>query len=376
MEYRTLGRTGYKISTIGLGTEYLHGKNAETVSSTIKYAIMNGVNYFDLVFSFEEYLDHLSGLFCDDRASVCLTGHLGSTVKNNQYLADKDPVRSIYYFERFLRKLNLEAVDILFLHCCDSEKDYQYVMSDSGILNTAEELQKEGKAKYIGFSGHTVSTAMKAVKSGMIDVLMFPVHLAANAVTGKRDLLNACIKNNVGLIGMKPFAGGKLLQSDGSVNLETYQIGDTKSFNLERTKKATSTRCISYVLAQPGVSATVPGCGNVYELADCLTYFSASNEDKDFSDLVLDCRQFVLNECVYCNHCLPCPVGIDIGQVNRLYDLYENGSVSKKNIAVLYNQLNINASSCTQCGLCEKRCFFDVKGIDIMKKAANKMEAL
>jgi aryl-alcohol dehydrogenase-like predicted oxidoreductase len=59
IEYRKLGKTGLKVSEIGLGTEYLNQQPRRIVTSVVQQAIEQGVNYFDIVFSFPRYLDNL-----------------------------------------------------------------------------------------------------------------------------------------------------------------------------------------------------------------------------------------------------------------------------------------------------------------------------
>ena len=106
MEYRTLGRTGLEVSVIGLGTEYLPGQLGEAVGSVIREAIEQGVNYFDLVFSFPDYLDNLGSALQGHRECVVLTGHLGSTEQNGQYRKSRNPKKSEQVFRELLTRLN------------------------------------------------------------------------------------------------------------------------------------------------------------------------------------------------------------------------------------------------------------------------------
>ena len=91
MRYTTLGRTGMETSVIGIGLEHLLGQPRETVVSTIRQAIENGVTYFDVVYSMRDYLDDVAAGFREYaplpsyRDRVLLTGHLGSTEKDGQY---------------------------------------------------------------------------------------------------------------------------------------------------------------------------------------------------------------------------------------------------------------------------------------------------
>jgi predicted aldo/keto reductase-like oxidoreductase len=217
------------------------------------------------------------------------------------------------------------------------------------------ELKAAGKACFLAFSGHTPSTAQQAVASGQIDVLMYPIGLAGHAAPGKRELLQTCVARNVGLVAMKPYGGGKLLQGKGTISVNRYLSGGG-TYKVKKTVPITPVKCLSYVLSQTGVSTVVPGCSNMEHLADALAYCTAAAEERDFSEIVVDFQQYVKGECVYCNHCLPCPAQIDIGQTIRLYEMAQQGYDAHP----AYEAMPANASHCTQCGDCEARCPFGV----------------
>lgn len=74
-----------------------------------------------------------------------------------------------------------------------------------------------------------------------------------------------------------------------------------------------------------------------------------------------------VGRCVYCNHCKPCPAGIDIGLVNKYYDLARNGDPMA---AEHYRGLALHAEDCIQCGHCNRRCPFQVDQMARMKEIA------
>jgi predicted aldo/keto reductase-like oxidoreductase len=99
-------------------------------------------------------------------------------------------------------------------------------------------------------------------------------------------------------------------------------------------------------------------------LHSVLQYIDAPPEEKDFSSIITSFKEYTPGECVYCNHCLPCPSYIDIGAVIRLLDTYGTESVQHE-----YNTLSAKASDCTECGACVERCPFEVDVLSKMKKA-------
>jgi len=243
MQFRKLGSTGLDVGVIGLGTEYLNGQPREAVVSVVREAIARGVNYLDVLFSLPEYLDNLGAALQGCRERVILTGHLGSAVKDDQYCKTRSVRNGETAFQRVLSRLGTDYVDVLFLHNCDSQKEYERLTGPDGLLDLAVRLRQEGKAHFIGFSGHTVSTAQQAVESGQVDVLMFPINIAANAVPGKKDLFRVCVAHGVGLVAMKPFAGGKLLQKERTVRVARYQMGGMRSSSRSRRPSPRYSAC-------------------------------------------------------------------------------------------------------------------------------------
>ena len=72
--------------------------------------------------------------------------------------------------------------------------------------------------------------------------------------------------------------------------------------------------------------------------------------------------------CVYCNHCQPCPAGLDVGLINKYYDLAKAGDDLAKDH---YAHLERKASDCITCGHCDSRCPFHVNQSQRMKEIAN-----
>ena len=228
-------------------------------------------------------------------------------------------------------------------------------------------------------SSHDVPVSLKAVNSGHIDVLMFPVNPAFDTLPGdinvnalgkdssynqmgeagnkpileRKELYHACAIYGVGIVAMKPYAAGLL-------------------FNKKNPSKIvlSPAQCINYALSQPGACTVVPGCKNVEEMKAALAFLDATDEEKDYSSIDTNSFWKLKGSCVYCNHCLPCPVGIDIGTVTRITDTAEYET--NDNTISEYGALSTKASDCTECGVCVERCPFGVDVIGNMTRAARR----
>ena len=364
MDYRRLGRTNEQVSVISLGTEYLIDLPAEHVSSVVDRAIVAGVNYFDVFWAKPEFRTIMGGAVEKYREKILLAAHLGATHQDGQYEKVRDSRTASIFFEDFLERYKTDYADVLFLHNSDGRDDYNEIMKPGGLKDLALDYKKSGKTRYIGFSGHTPETAIDMVKSGVIDVLMYSVNIAGHAVPGKQELLQACVEHDVGLIAMKIFAGGKLLEEWNSTEINTSQLGGAER-NLEWKEPLSPAKGIHYALSQIGVTAVVPGCKNVAELEADLAYLEATDEEKGYAAALKDIKQFEEGECVYCNHCLPCPQSIDIGATIRSLE------TGKKE---LYADLAVPASACIECADCESRCPFGVEVIPKMQQAVELFE--
>jgi predicted aldo/keto reductase-like oxidoreductase len=153
---------------------------------------------------------------------------------------------------------------------------------------------------------------------------------------------------------MKPFAAGNILKG--------HEGG-----RLEGLIALTPVQAISYVLSFPQVACPVPGFSSVEEMEQALEYLSASEEEKDFSQIGNSLVGRFNNRCMYCNHCQPCPEKIDIGEVTKLADMAEHGMTEE--LKLRYAALEQDASKCIQCGACSRRCPFDIDAMANMMRA-------
>ncbi|NIQ05653.1 MAG: hypothetical protein GWO20_07975 [Candidatus Korarchaeota archaeon] len=370
MQYHQIQNTGITISEIGLGTEYLSKEAKDTVISVVRTAIENGVNYIDLVFNVSGFLGYLGEALEGYREDVLLATHIGSSEKNGKYRKTRDVVECEKQFYETLSQLNTSYTDVANIHYVRNEKEYKEIARPDGILHLALRLKEEGKAKAICISTHEPSVGMRAVESGKFDLVMVQVNMSNNTMPGRDKLLATCSKENVGVIAMKPFAGGKLLQRNRTVRIAQYQRGGD-ALKKKIPPNITPVQCLSYVLSQIGVVSTVPGVKSVTELDETLHYLNATNEEKDYSSVIHEFGEYISGQCVYCNHCLPCPSDINIGRINRLIDTFQENNPKSMHE---YQALSAHASDCIQCGKCVERCPFDVDVLSRMRKAIELFE--
>lgn len=368
MEFRNLGNTGLRVGALGMGTEYLIDRPKQRVLDMVARAVEAGINYFDVFWAKPEFRDVMGEAFEPYRRRVMLAAHLGSTHIDGQYRVVRDQERAGEFFEDFLTRYHTDYADVLFLHNSDTQDDYDRVMEAGGLGDLAVEYKRQGKAKAIGFSGHTVSTSLQAVKSGIVEVLMYPVNPTGNAVAGRQELFAECVRRGIGIVAMKPFAGGKLLTPRDTETMDIVHTGTEKGA-VNAAVVLTPLQGLSYALSRVGVSTVVPGCENMDELETDISFLSAKEDAKDFSGVIDAIGRYAEGECVYCNHCLPCPSAIDIGLVLRLFESATRYG-SEREAREAYGRLSVGADACTECGACDRRCPFGVATSSLIQEAA------
>lgn len=351
MKYRKLIKGNELISEIGLGSGSLFNAPNDEIIKTIKTAIDNGINFFDLCaggFSlYEPFGEAIKGY----RDKIYFQLHFGAVYKDNdEYGWSRDLNLIKRTINKELELIGTDYIDFGFLHCIDDLDDYDDIISN-GILDYIIELKNKGIVHHIGFSSHTPQVASKLIDTNLIDLMMFSINPAYDYEKGgeygigsfkeRSELFSKCEAKGVNISVMKPFNGGQLLSKD----LSPFKESLTKN------------QCLAYCLDRPGVISVVPGVRGIKDLEELLTYESATKEEKDYSIISSFTTNKLLGNCVYCNHCEPCPKGLDIGLINKYYDLALIGDDIAKNH---YYKLSINANDCISCGHCNKRCPFKV----------------
>ena len=359
MEYRTLPRGGEKIGVLGLGNSSMGESGEKEVEATVALALENGVNYFDMAAADATPFAAFGRAVGSRRADVYYQIHFGAMYDTGVYgwtLDAEDIKRSVDWQ---LRMLKTDYIDFGFIHCIDEQADLDAAL-DGGAAAYLEELKRQGVVRHIGMSTHTPETAMRAVDMGLVDMLMFSINAAYDYKRGeygigevdeRMALYRRCEAEGVGISVMKPFAGGQLL-NDG-----------TSPFR----RALTEYQCLQYALDKPGVLTVVPGVRGRDDLKRLLGFFDADGSERDYSVIASFTPAEAEGVCVYCNHCQPCPGGLDVGLINKYYDLSRAGDALARDH---YLHLAKHASDCIKCGHCDSRCPFHVRQSERMDEIA------
>jgi predicted aldo/keto reductase-like oxidoreductase len=107
------------------------------------------------------------------------------------------------------------------------------------------------------------------------------------------------------------------------------------------------------------------------ELTDALAYETASDQEKDYASALAGFPKISWSgHCMYCGHCAPCPVGIDVAMVTKLLNLAQAQKEIPETVSQHYRALKVSAGNCIGCGSCTSRCPFEVDAAANMATAA------
>lgn len=359
MEYRINRKTGDKISVLGMGTSYISEASEKDAVEALLFAHENGINYADLATAGAKTFGYYGKAFAGCRRDMYYQVHFGANYETGEYgwTTNLDKVKS--QVEWMLGELKTDYVDYGFIHCLDSESDWQEYQ-ENGVLDYLLEMKKQGIVRHIGLSTHTPEVANLVLNSGLVEQMMFSINpgydyrhgeYAKGSTDERVKLYQRCEAEGIGITVMKPFSGGQLLED------KTSPFG----------KALTKYQCIQYALDKPGVLTVLPGIRNVEDVKKLLGFFESSPEERDYSVLGTFTPKEALGACVYCNHCQPCPAGLNVGLMNKYYDLAVAGDTMAANH---YEKLAKHAVDCVKCGHCDSRCPFKVKQSERMQVIA------
>lgn len=375
MKYRKLGNTGLEVSEIGLGAEWLERHNAEEVMEVVRHCEKAGINILDCWMPEPNVRSNIGAAIRGRREHWIIQGHLGSTWQNGQYVRTREMDKVKEAFDDLLARLGTDYIDLGMIHFVDEIAEFHRIM-EGEFLEYAKSLKQKGIIRHIGMSTHNPAVGKLAAESGEIEMLLFSVNPAFDMLPATEDmneyfkesyddtlsgldpqraeLYQICEQRGVGITVMKGYAGGRLFSKE------------TSPFGVALTP----VQCIHYALTRPAVASILAGYDTVQHVDEAVAYETASEEEKDYASVLAHAPAHAYyGQCTYCGHCAPCPAGIDIAMVNKLYDLALMQKEVPAALRAHYLELSANGGDCIVCQSCEERCPFGVPVAERMEKA-------
>jgi len=282
VQYRQLGRTGFRVSTVGYGTWGVGGKQwtggrDEDSLAAMRRAIELDLNFFDTALAYGD--GHAERLLANVLAGSDSQVLVATKVppKNRVWPAKRGTrIDEVFPFDHIvrsteasLRNLKLDTIDLQQLHVWNPEW-----LTQDAWCRAFEHLKSEGKVRSVGISinDHDPNSALQVVRSGLIDSIQVIYNIFEQSP--ETQLLPACLENNVGVIARVPFDEGALAGSIGARTAfpqsdfrNRYFRGDRKrqvAVRIEAIRRELGDidlagTALRYCLSHPAISTVIAG---------------------------------------------------------------------------------------------------------------------
>lgn len=343
--YRTLGRTGYKVPVVSMGSS--------TNEFLIKAALKKGMKLIDTAYLYGNGLDEttigraLTGMPRDSYVIASkvyglrdnTTGMPLNNITPEEFQADfRERV------ETSLKRLRIDYLDILYLHAADNPELIKMDMMKDVLI----ELKKEGKTKYIGVSTHTNSVVYAIADEGIYDVILMAYNFRDEETGETRKAIKYAAEAGCGIVGMKALGG--------------------VFWDEERKQRINQKAAAKWVIQDENVHTTILTINTFDQLE---MYMSLMNnpeltpEDRD--ELRLGKNDTTIG--MYCNQCeqciSQCPYGTDVPKLMRSY-MYAYAYGKPAKAKETFHLLHSHKLLCENCrDGCKVTC---PMGFDVRKK--------
>lgn len=214
MIFRTLGRTGEKVSLLGLGGYHIGIQPDEADSiRIIRTAMDHGVNFLDNCWDYNK-----------GQSEIRMGKALRDGYRDKAFLMSKIDGRkkeaAARQIDESLQRLQTDCIDLMQIHEVIRFED-PYRLFNEGCIEALQEAQKAGKIRYIGFTGHKdplIHLRMLEVADARglrFDAVQMPLNVMdAHFHSFEKHVLPALVAREIGVIGMKPLGNGDILKSN------------------------------------------------------------------------------------------------------------------------------------------------------------------
>ncbi|MBD2863467.1 aldo/keto reductase [Paenibacillus oceani] len=334
MRYRTFGKIGFQVSSLGFGAMNLPGVPLEQAREALNYALDHGINYIDTAAAY--------------RNSEEIIGECISHRRSEYFLATKtnkrDYATAKAEIERSLERLKTDVIDLLQIHYVNYVHEFKTAMEEDGAYRAAMEAKKAGKVRHIGITGHRPELLAKWIRKDQFDQVLFHLNLAQPFALD--ELIPELTRRDMGKVAMKPLSGGFI----------------------QPVEKA-----IRYPYSQD-VHVIISGMVSAQEVKMNIAAMEREVEDAEREELERVALRLGTHNCRRCNYC-SCPIGIPIPDVMISSNIRSEFGLLPKGSG-FYEKHKEKIVSCAdyepckEKPLCQQQCPYHLPMQSVIQKAA------
>ena len=350
---RKIDKLGIETSMLGFGCMRFplkDGKIDETRSAKmIEEAIRRGVNYIDTAYPYH-----------NGESEPFVGKVLDQYPRESYFLATKLPCWQVKtlddakrLFASQLKRLHKDYIDFYLLHSLSLTRWHE--MLELGVLEYCEELKRQGKIRFLGFSFHDSYEAFEEIASYK-DWDFCQIQLNYMDTDEQAGMKGYALteKLDIPLIIMEPVKGGLLANLPDAITEKFKEIDKDAS---------TASFAMRWIGSLPNVKVILSGMSTEEQVNDNLNTFTdfkplSTKESQAVKDIAAILKKKVNNGCTNCKYCMPCPFGVNIPENFHIWNNY--GIYENKGDAIWHFTHDLSekeqAKNCKKCGKCESDC--------------------
>lgn len=331
-----LGKTGLNVNPIGFGGIPIQRLTPEESDKVVKKALDMGIHFFDTSRVYTDSEEKLGRVFPRYPRDTFIIA--------SKTLA-RDAKSTTADLETGLKLMKTDYIDLYQCHNISDEEQLDQVLAPGGALEALEKAQGQGKIRHIGVTGHKPPVLMKALKAYDFATLQVPLNYIE--VTCLEELLPFAKEKGLGIIAMKPVAGGAF-----------KNVPLALRFSLTH-----------------GADVVIPGMDSEMQVLENLSTLAHLDPLADDELALLEAEKAGLEEnfCRRCEYCMPCPEGLPIAFLHILRAYYFRYNLQDWAVERV-NNLPKSYKDCIACGECTKKCPYELDTPKIFKETWTAMQ--
>lgn len=376
MQYRTYGKTGLHVSTLGFGAMRLPAREDGTCDfeqsvPMLRRGLDRGVNYIDTAWSYINGTSEVAvgkAIKPYDREKLVISTKIPSNDIGGKEWRER--------LETQLQRFDTDYIDVMHNHGLTWEGFQSHGPGNEGWLKEARRAQAEGLIRHLAFSSHdTPENVIKLIETGEYEGLLLQYNLLDRHM---EDPIRVAHERGLGTVIMGPVGGGRLSLWDPE------QVRDL----MPASATSTSDLAIRWVLANPNVSVALSGMNTMAMIEENVISASrpeplTAEELRAVEKMMERLHEFARLYCTGCGYCMPCPNGVDIPGNFLLMNFYrvygiqgfakgQYAKLLKGEEARVHDQRIAGkaAAECLQCGECESKCPQNIAIIEQLQEVA------
>ncbi len=321
VQYRTLGKTGLRVTAVGMGVMNCSDP------AVVARAYDLGVNFFDTA---RRYMGGRN----EEMLGKVLRGKREKVLIQTKVVLAQNEKENRDAVQTSLRSLGTDYVDILLVHNLKTAKE----VCSPAVTEFLQAMKKEGKARFTGFSSHTdmASLLKAAAQTSCHDVALVSYNFTHS--NDLKDAVALAAKSGIGIVAMKTQAGG-------------YKAADMGGLSPHQA-------ALKYVLTDQNVSAAIPGVTTIEQIEECAAVMGTDFSRKD-SHVLQQYDSYLQGRiCTMCGGCIgTCPHGVahcDLLRAFMYHDGYKNDQLAHEVLRTGDAMQKIG--QCASCSSCVVTC--------------------